>query len=219
LRERPRGRLITIRHEATFDDSDETLVERARAGDDRALERLLHRHRNFARSKARTYFLAGADRDDLVQEGMIGLFKAVRDFRGDRTASFKSFAELCIERQIITAVKTATRRKHLPLNSYVSLSGGAAEDDDGKDLAETIAIPGGDPADLIVSAEELASIRGSVRELLSQFEIDVLVLYMDGKSYQEIAGRLGRHVKSVDNALQRTKRKLGEHLRDAGDLV
>ncbi|MEA2451915.1 MAG: polymerase sporulation-specific sigma factor [Actinomycetota bacterium] len=195
--------------------SDEDLVEQARQGNEVAIETLLYRYRHYARAKARTYFLAGADREDIVQEGMIGLFKAIRDYRDDRNSAFRAFAELCITRQIITAIKTATRQKHIPLNSYVSLnkSAGGDDGDEGRELGDVlISIDVVDPADLVISAEEIAAIKESMGKVLSELETEVLQLYMDGKSYQEIAGYLGRHVKSIDNALQRIKRKLEQHL-------
>ena len=195
--------------------SDEDLVQRARDGSDQAVETLLHRYRHYARAKARTYFLAGADREDIVQEGMIGLFKAVRDYRDDRNSAFRAFAELCITRQIITAIKTATRQKHIPLNSYVSLNRqtNGDDDDDGRSLGDIlVSAEVLDPADLLISAEEIASIKDSMNKVLSDLETEVLQLYMDGKSYQDIAQMLGRHVKSIDNALQRIKRKLEQHL-------
>ncbi len=200
--------------DALVDITDEDLVERARTGSEQALEALLHRYRHYARAKARTYFLAGADREDIVQEGMIGLFKAIRDFRADRNAAFRAFAELCITRQIITAIKTATRQKHIPLNSYVSLNKQAAGDDEeSRSLGDVLTSAEVlDPAELLISAEEIASIKESMGRLLSELETEVLRLYMDGKSYQEIADMLGRHVKSIDNALQRIKRKLEQHL-------
>ncbi|MFP5351979.1 MAG: RNA polymerase sporulation sigma factor SigH [Actinomycetota bacterium] len=190
---------------------DDELVELARAGDDKAIEELLHRYRHYARAKARTYFLAGADKEDIVQEGMIGLFKAIRDFQADKNTAFRAFAELCITRQIITAIKTATRQKHIPLNSYVSLNKPAAGDDD-RPLEEALVHRAIDPADLVISAEEISSIKDSMGKVLSTLETEVLQLYMDGKSYQQIADMLGRHVKSIDNALQRIKRKLEQHL-------
>jgi RNA polymerase sporulation-specific sigma factor len=192
---------------------DEELVQRAQGGDDRAIEMLLVRYRHYARAKARSYFLAGADREDVVQEGMIGLYKAIRDFRPDAETEFRAFAELCITRQIITAIKTANRQKHAPLNSYVSINKLAAEADEDRPLEESLTaetMP--DPADMIISVEEMEGLRSSMAEVLSDLEIHVLQLYMDGKSYQEIAGMLGRHVKSIDNALQRIKRKLEQHL-------
>ncbi|MDQ4095530.1 MAG: RNA polymerase sporulation sigma factor SigH [Actinomycetota bacterium] len=201
-------------------ESDEALAASARAGDEQALELLLSRYRHYARAKARSYFLAGADREDIVQEGMIGLFKAIRDFDESHNTAFRAFAELCITRQIITAIKTATRQKHIPLNSYVSLNK-PLQDVDGTEraLADSLVSPAlVDPAELVISAEEIASIKTSVDELLSELETEVLQLYMDGKSYQEIADTLGRHVKSIDNALQRIKRKLEQHIteRSAG---
>ena len=196
--------------------SDEDLVDRARAGHEIALEVLLNRYRHYARAKARTYFLAGADREDIVQEGMIGLCKAIRDFDIKKNPAFRAFAELCITRQIITAIKTATRQKHIPLNSYVSLnksSSTTGEETENRSLEE--ALVGeviDDPAELVISSEEISNIKASMGRLLSELETEVLQLYIDGKSYQEIADMLGRHVKSIDNALQRIKRKLEQHL-------
>ena len=197
-----------------IDVPDEDLVELARTGEDRAIDVLLNRYRSFARVKARTYFLAGADREDIVQEGMIGLYKAIRDYRSDRSSAFRGFADLCITRQIITAIKSATRQKHAPLNSYVSLNRSLADDEvESAPFEETIVGSEiSDPAELVVSAEALERIRSSMGEVLSSLEIDVLRLYMDGKTYLEIADILGRHVKSIDNALQRIKKKLEEHL-------
>ena len=192
---------------------DENLVERARSGDEQALEDLLHRYRHYARAKARTYFLAGADKEDIVQEGMIGLFKAIRDFQAERNTAFRAFAELCITRQIITAIKTATRQKHIPLNSYVSLNKPTSPQNDEAPLEHALTSRSiDDPAELVVSAEQIAHIKESMGELLSDLETEVLQLYMDGKSYQQIADMLGRHVKSIDNALQRIKRKLEQHI-------
>src|SRR5687767_2458373 len=193
------------------DLEDEALVDRARAGEEQALEDLLNRYRHYARAKARSYFLAGADKEDIVQEGMIGLFKAIRDFQADKNTAFRVFAELCITRQIITAIKTATRQKHIPLNSYVSLNKPVASDDD-RPLEEALVHKAIDPAELVISAEEISSIKASMGKVLSSLETEVLQLYMDGKSYQQIADMLGRHVKSIDNALQRIKRKLEQHL-------
>ena len=199
-------------------DGDDELVRAARDGDDRALCELLEKYRGFARSKARSYFLVGADREDIVQEGMIGLYKAVRDFNPDMQSSFRAFAELCITRQIITAIKTATRQKHGPLNNYVSVSrpvgGDGYGDSDGErvlgDVIPTVAIS--DPADLVISAERIRALQAHFDEVLSDLETEVLRLYVEGKSYQEIAERLQRHVKSIDNALQRIKRKVDLHL-------
>ncbi len=201
---------------------DLQLVVRARNGDKRALDLLIRRYTGFVRLKASSYFLAGGDSEDLVQEGLIGLYKAVRDFRSDKETSFRSFAELCVTRQIITAIKTATRQKHGPLNNYVSFSRPVNGDDDGErvlsDVLPTVAIS--DPADLVISAERIRALQAHFDEVLSDLETEVLRLYVEGKSYQEIAERLQRHVKSIDNALQRIKRKLEGHLaeQDAAEV-
>ena len=194
---------------------DEDLVDEYRLGNQRAVEALLYRYRDFARLKARSYFLVGADRDDIIQEGMIGLYKAIRDYSRDKQTSFRGFAEMCVTRQIITAIKTATRQKHGPLNTYVSFSKpvGAADEPDRvlMDVLRTPHVP--DPAEMVISHEEMLSIKLAFTEILSDFEAEVLHLYVDGKSYQEIAEMLNQHVKSVDNALQRVKRKVDLHLR------
>jgi len=194
--------------------ADEALVTLFHEGDLTALDLLLTRYRRFARAKARGYFLAGGDTDDIEQEGMIGLFKAIRDFRHDRESSFRAFAELCITRQICTAIKTACRQKHQPLNRYVSLWGLRLVDDPSSErLVEELfdqQVP--DPADEVVSLEGQAAMRAALVDLLSTLEVDVLRLHLDGCSYQEIGVRLDRHVKAVDNALQRIKRKLEAHL-------
>ena len=199
------------------DFSDEQLVEMARSGEDVAIDALLSRYRHYARAKARTFFLAGADREDIVQEGMIGLYKAIRDFDPGMSVMFRAFAELCIRRQIISAIKSATRQKHVPLNSYVSLNSPVHESDDDRPVEEQIEDTSpmtSDPADLIVSTEEIEVLRDSMTRILSEFEIEVLGLYMDGRSYQQIADLLDRHVKSIDNALQRIKRKVERHLNE-----
>lgn len=195
--------------------TDDHLVSIARCGDDTALRFLLNKYKNFVRVKARSYFLIGADKEDLIQEGMIGLYKAIRDFRSDKQASFRAFSELCITRQMITAIKTATRQKHIPLNSYISLNKPLYyEDDSDRTLVDTLTTTKiTDPVELIISGEELKSIKSSFSEILSELEAQVLKLYIDGKSYQEIANELDRHVKSIDNALQRVKRKIELHLR------
>ena len=194
--------------------TDEELVEVVRRdGNDRAIEMLLNRYRHYARAKARSYFLSGADKDDIVQEGMIGLYKAIRDYRHEKNIAFQAFAELCITRQIITAIKTATRQKHQPLNTYVSLSGGASSNDDERSLADVLVSDHSpDPADVVIDSEEMSVIRSSMGRVLSKFEIQVMQLYVEGKSYQQIAQALGKHAKSIDNALQRIKRKLASHI-------
>lgn len=200
---------------ATLQDlTDEELAGRFQAGDGLALETLMGRYRRFARSKARAYFLVGADADDVEQEGLIGLFKAARDYRADREASFRAFAELCVTRQVITAIKTATRQKHQPLNQYVSISASRSTDD-GNDRAGDDVLEGHfspDPADEVVATERMVRLRDSMSQMLSGLEVEVLSLYVEGRSYQEIGAHLDRHTKSIDNALQRIKRKLDQHL-------
>lgn len=192
---------------------DEELVLYAHEGDISALEHLINKYKNFVRAKARSYFLIGADREDIVQEGMIGLYKAIRDFRNDKLSSFRAFAELCITRQIITAIKTATRQKHIPLNSYVSLNKPIYDEESDRTLLDILtAAKITDPEELIISREELVSIESKIGEILSGLELEVLMSYLQGKSYQEIACDLDRHVKSIDNALQRVKRKLEKYL-------
>ncbi|MGG1313107.1 MULTISPECIES: RNA polymerase sporulation sigma factor SigH [Cohnella] len=205
-------------HEYDF-KTDEDIVEAVHEGNSEALEYLIHKYRNFVRAKARSYFLIGAEREDIVQEGMIGLYKSIRDFRGDKLASFKAFAELCVTRQIITAIKTATRQKHIPLNSYVSLDKPIYDEDSDRTLLDVIC--GSkvcDPEEMIINQEEFFGLEDKMSEILSDLERKVLMLYLDGRSYQEIAVDLGRHVKSIDNALQRVKRKLERYLevRDFG---
>ncbi len=198
---------------------DEELVELARQGSTLAQEYLITKYKNFVRAKARSYFLIGADRDDIMQEGMIGLYKAIRDFRSDKLSSFRAFAELCVTRQIITAIKTATRQKHIPLNSYVSLNKPIYDEDSDRTLLDVIS--GSkitDPEELIISREEFGDIEQKMGEILSDLEWKVLMAYLDGKSYQEIADDLDRHVKSIDNALQRVKRKLERYLENRNQM-
>lgn len=193
---------------------DEEIVAIAQSeGEGEALEYLLNKYRNFVRAKARSYFLIGADHEDIVQEGMIGLYKAIRDYRGDRSAPFHAFAELCITRQIITAIKTATRQKHIPLNSYVSLNRPIYEEDPDRTLLDVITeeVPS-NPESMLIDREDLSSIEGRIGEMLSDLEKEVLIRYVEGKSYVEIAEEMNRHVKSIDNALQRIKRKLQKYL-------
>lgn len=192
---------------------DEEVVQQAKEGNCKAAEYLINKYKNFVRAKARSYFLIGADREDIVQEGMIGLYKAIRDFRQDKLSSFRAFAELCITRQIITAIKTATRQKHIPLNSYVSLNKPLYDEESDRTLLDILS--GSrvtDPEELIISREEFLNIESKIGEILSDLEWEVLMSYLQGKSYQEIAYDLDRHVKSIDNALQRVKRKLERYL-------
>ena len=200
--------------------ADEDIVEMASQGDNDAAEFLINKYKNFVRAKARSYFLIGADKEDIIQEGTIGLYKAIRDFRPDKLSSFRAFAELCITRQIITAIKTATRQKHIPLNSYVSLNKPIYDEDSDRTLLDVISgTRVTDPEELIISREEFKDIEAKMGEILSSLEWKVLTYYLEGKSYQEIAGDLNRHVKSIDNALQRVKRKLERYLetRQAAD--
>lgn len=195
------------------DMTDEEIVQEAAKGDHEALEFIIKKYKNFVKSKSRSYFLIGADREDIIQEGMIGLYKAVRDFNPNKLASFRAFAELCITRQIITAIKTATRQKHIPLNSYISLNKPIYDEDSDRTLLDVISsVKISDPEELIISKEEFADIEIKMEELLSELEWQVLMSYLSGKSYQEIAKDLKRHVKSIDNALQRVKRKLEKYL-------
>ena len=194
---------------------DEEIVRHAQAANGAALEYLLNKYKNFVRSKARSYFLIGADHEDIVQEGMIGLYKAIRDFRPEKLSSFRAFAELCITRQIITAIKTATRQKHIPLNNYVSLNRPIYDEDSDRTLLDVITeeVPS-NPEEMLINREDLSVIEGRIGQMLSDLEKEVLVHYMEGKSYVEIGEAMGRHVKSIDNALQRIKRKLLKYLEE-----
>ncbi len=193
---------------------DYFLIALAKQGDPTAYDRIVRRYYGFVRLKASSYFLAGGDSDDLIQEGLVGLYKAVRDYRTDRESSFRNFAELCITRQIITAVKTATRNKHTPLNQYVSFSSTPASAADGEPtLDEVIAGPSvHDPVNQVISTEELKSLVACLSSALSDLESRVLGLYLDGYSYEQVGERLDCDTKTVDNALQRVKRKVGVHL-------
>lgn len=201
------------------DLEDELIVELVHQGETEALDYLVHKYRLFVRAKARSYFLIGADREDIIQEGMIGLFKAIRDYKDDKLTSFKAFAELCITRQIITAIKTATRQKHIPLNSYVSLDKPVYDEESDRTLMDMISASElADPEELIINKEEYDHIEVKMTELLSDLERKVLALYLDGQSYQEISEELNRHVKSIDNALQRVKRKLEKYLESRKEM-
>lgn len=192
---------------------DEQIVELVHKGDSAALDFLITKYRNFVRAKARSYFLIGADREDIIQEGMIGLYKAIRDFKEDKLTSFKAFAELCITRQMITAIKTATRQKHIPLNSYVSLDKPIYDEESDRTLMDVISgAKVMDPEELIINQEKFDDIELKMGEILSDLERKVLSLYLEGRSYLEISEELNRHVKSIDNALQRVKRKLERYL-------
>lgn len=201
--------------------TDEDIVAEAQQNNNaHAQDYLLHKYKNFVRAKARSYFLIGAEREDIIQEGMIGLYKAIRDFKNDKQASFRAFAELCVTRQIITAIKTATRQKHIPLNSYVSLNKPIYEEDSDRTLLDVISgIKVANPEDMVISREEFDDIENKMNDILSDLEWQVLMSYLDGKSYQEIAIDLNRHVKSIDNALQRVKRKLEKYVVNTGEIT
>src|SRR5207248_4532013 len=201
--------------QALLEVDDHYLVALAKQGKRDAYDRIVRRYYGFVRLKASSYFLIGGDADDLIQEGLVGLYKAVRDYRSDRESSFRNFAELCITRQIITAVKTSTRNKHVPLNQYVSFSstpaGAGAE---GEPTLDEM-LPGGaihDPVTQVISSEELRALVACISTTLSELESRVLALYLDGHSYEEVGRRLSCDCKTVDNALQRVKRKVGQHL-------
>lgn len=188
---------------------DEMLVKIAKNGDSLALDYLIRKYRNFVGAKSRAYFLIGADSEDIMQEGMIGLYKAIRDFKLDKRASFRMFAELCVTRQIITAIKTATRQKHIPLNSYISLNKPVYDEQSDRTLIDFVdGMKITDPEDLVISKEQVENIEIKIGEVLSELEFEILKLYVGGRSYQEIAEMSNRDVKSIDNALQRVKRKL-----------
>lgn len=204
----------TAAQKAQRELEDLQLVLRARNGDGGALDILIRRYTGFVRLKASSYFLAGGDSEDLVQEGLIGLYKAVRDFRADKETSFRSFAELCVTRQIITAIKTATRFKHAPLNSYVSFSHTPAGQDSDSECTLGDALPGpsvDDPSVCVISTEELQSLVFTLGSGLSKLEADALRLYLEGSSYEQMAEELGCDTKTIDNALQRVKRKILTH--------
>lgn len=192
---------------------DEEIIHRIRNGCKWGMEHLIEKYKPVVRAKSRSYFLVGADREDIVQEGMIGLFKAIRDYREDKSIPFRMFAEMCITRQIITAVKTATRQKHIPLNSYVSLNKRMYDEDSDKTLVEMLhGVSITDPEELFISKEDYSDIEQKMLELLSPFEKQVLTMYLSGIAYQDIARQLNKPVKSIDNALQRLKKKIEKSL-------
>ena len=193
--------------------TDEQIAVKAQEGSGDAVDFLLEKYKNFVRSKARTYFLMGADHEDIVQEGMIGLYKAIRDYRAERHSSFRAFADLCITRQIITAIRTATRQKHIPLNSYVPLDKPIFEDGNERTLMEVVKEDAGtNPESVMISGEELDAIHDKLDSMLSVLEMKSLYGYVEGKSYQEISEKTGYRTKAIDNALQRVKKKLLKYL-------
>ena len=203
-----------VRTQAQPELDDQYLVALAKRGSADAYERLIRRYRGFVRLKASSYFLLGGDSDDLIQEGLVGLYKAIRDYRTDRESSFRNFAELCVTRQIITAVKTASRNKHAPLNQYVSFAQTPAAAIDSDATLEEV-LPGPvseDPSERVIASEELSSLVECLSHVLSELESRVLSLYLDGYSYDVIGERLECDTKTVDNALQRVKRKVSQHV-------
>lgn len=196
--------------------SDAELVELAQKNNFDAMETLIERYKNFVRSKGRTYFLIGADKEDIIQEGMIGLFKAVRDYDSSKQAQFRSFAELCVTRQIITAIKSATRQKHIPLNTYISLSRPVYDDESEKTLLDLISLEHIlDPEQILINQETLITTEQRINNVLSTFEKRVLDLYINGKSYHDIAEILDKKSKSIDNAIQRIKKKIAKCMEEA----
>lgn len=198
-----------------YNEVDEDIVQLAKNGDEGATEHLISKYKNFVRIKAKSYFLVGADREDIIQEGMIGLYKAIRDFRFDKLSSFRAFAELCITRQIITAIKTATRQKHIPLNSYISLNKPVYDENSDRTMLDILSVAKiTDPEEVFLNHELSENLREKIQENLSELESQVLLSYLEGKSYQEMSVDLSRHIKSIDNALQRVKRKIEKTLGD-----
>ena len=206
--------LMDERYQKFSEMSDDDVALQAQQGNSDAMEYLLDKYKNFVRSRAHSYFLVGADHEDIVQEGMIGLFKAIRDYRPDKQSSFHAFAELCVKRQMITAIKTATRQKHVPLNSYVSLNKPLYGEESDRTLLEVIEGRITNPEDLFIGQEDVAHIQEKLINVLSDLEKQVLSAFLEGKSYQEIARMLNRRVKFIDNALQRVKRKLTQYLEE-----
>lgn len=200
--------------------SDEKIVELSKSGDEYATDFLIEKYKNFVKSRARTYFLIGADKEDLIQEGMIGLYKAIRDYNPEKLATFKSFAEICVTRQIITAIKTATRQKHMPLNSYISLNKPVYEDESERMMIDMIAEKDNfNPEEIMITKEHFGDMLKKMSTVLSKYEWKVMNLFLDGKSYSEIAKKLEKSEKSIDNALQRIKNKVEKYLTNKIDEI
>ena len=208
----------TMQQKSSVVFTDEQLALQSQQGDAAAMDELLEKYKAFVKSRARTYFLIGADREDIIQEGMIGLYKAIRDFNSEKLASFRAFAELCITRQMITAVKTATRQKHIPLNSYISLNKPVYDEENERTLLDTITEDRHfDPEEIMITKEHFIFLEEKMSQVLSRLEWNVMRLYLDGQSYVEIARRLKKSEKSIDNALQRVKRKVEKFIQDTAD--
>ena len=200
--------------------TDEQLVELSKSGNSDATDVLIEKYKGLVKSRSRTYFLIGADKEDIIQEGMIGLYKAIRDFNIDKPASFRCFAEICITRQIITAIKTATRQKHLPLNTYISLNQPAYDEESERMMIDMLAEKESfNPEEIMISKERVSNMMNKMVEVLSKFELQVLNLFLAGKSYSEIAKKLNKTEKSIDNALQRIKKKVEKYLTGKGDEI
>jgi len=200
--------------------TDEELIMCSKSGNGFAIEVLMERYRNFVRSKSRTYFLIGADKEDIIQEGMIGLYKSIRDFKPDAHTSFRSFAELCITRQMITAIKKATRQKHIPLNSYISLNKPLYDEENERVLLDTFSGRNAlNPEEIMLDKERFYHIENKLSEILSKLELRVLNEYLEGKSYVEIANIINKSEKSIDNALQRIKKKIGKYIINDNDTL
>lgn len=198
---------------------DEEIVIMAKNGDEYATDYIIEKYKNFVKSRARTYFLIGADKEDIIQEGMIGLYKAIRDYDSAKPASFRGFAEICITRQIITAIKTATRQKHIPLNSYISLNKPAYDEESERMMIDMIAEKENfNPEEIMITKEHFSNMLIKMSEVLSKFEWKVMNLFLDGKSYSEIAKKLDKSEKSIDNALQRIKKKVGKYLQSSNEI-
>lgn len=210
--------MMKVKDLSTMDEN--SILSLAKDGDALSVEYIIEKYKNFVKAKSRTYFLIGADREDIIQEGMIGLYKAIRDYSPEAGSSFKSFADLCITRQIITAIKTATRQKHRPLNSYISLNKPAYDEDNEKDLIDSIIEKQHfDPEEIMINRERIVLIEKELSKNLSKYETDVLKGYLGGKTYQEIAVKLGKTEKSIDNALQRIKKKIEKFIVSIDDVI
>lgn len=212
MSEQPHQPALQAQEAGRTASEESEMVRLAQKGDKDALLRILMRYKKLVLQKARSYFLMGADHEDLVQEGMIGLYEAIRDFNPERQSAFATFAELCVKRQIISAIKAASRQKHMPLNSYVSLQKPMGEDESNPTLLDLIAARDSDPEELFIDRESIINLEQHMQKVLSPFERNVLRLFIEGKSYQEISARLGKHHKAVDNALQRIKKKTNRYL-------